>query len=89
MKLFSLFGSDCYYHILLFKGNSTDRGGSSNDLCASGLSVPEGKGKFFRCNFPVYGRYVYIRIPGTRKILTLCEVEVYSTITSSKMIYIR
>ena len=42
---------------------------------------------FFRCNFTVYGRYVYIRIPGAKKILTLCEVEVYSTITSSKMAY--
>ena len=70
------------------KGNEAARGGLNNTICASGLSVPQGKGKFFRCNFTVYGRYVYIRIPGTGKVLTLCEVEVYSRITSSKRVYI-
>lgn len=74
------FSSSCF----VLKGNTTDKGGVFNDLCASGLKVPQGKGKYFRCNSTLYGRYVYIRIPGRKEILTLCEVEVYSTITSSK-----
>ncbi|KAL9987750.1 hypothetical protein ACROYT_G002106 [Oculina patagonica] len=62
-------------------GNKVAEGGSTNQLCAGDLSVPQGKGKYFRCTSTVYGRYVYIRIPGPGKILTLCEVEVYSAPT--------
>ena len=29
------------------------------------------------CPHPMIGRYVNIRIPGSGKILTLCEVEVF------------
>ncbi|XP_078358616.1 uncharacterized protein LOC144643290 isoform X2 [Oculina patagonica] len=64
-------------------GNEVAEGGSTNQLCASNLSVPQGKGKFFRCNSTLYGRYVYIRIPKRAEYLALCEVEVYSTITSN------
>ncbi|KAL9987766.1 hypothetical protein ACROYT_G002123 [Oculina patagonica] len=60
-------------------GNEAASGGLNNHLCASNLSVPQDKGKYFRCSPTVYGRYVHIRIPGAKKILTLCEVEVYST----------
>lgn len=65
-------------------GNDASGGGATNPLCASDLSVPEGKGTFFRCNFTLFGRYVYIRMPGDGRTLTLCEVEVYSTVTRSK-----
>ena len=41
----------------------------------------------FRCNFTIYGRYVHIRIPGVKKTLTLCEVEVYSSVYPSKRLY--
>ena len=42
----------------------------------------------FRCSFTVYGRYVYIRIPGAQEQLKLCEVEVYSSINPSKIVYL-
>ena len=38
-----------------------------------------GDAKSFYCDPPLAGRYVFIRIPGIRKIVTICEVEVYST----------
>ena len=63
-------------------------GGSTNQLCASGLIVPKEKGMVFRCNFTVYGRYVYIRIPEARRQLKLCEVEVYSSSYPSKIVYV-
>ena len=37
-----------------------------------------GETKSFYCDPPIVGRYVSVIIPGTRKILTICEVEVYS-----------
>ena len=77
-----------FFFFFFFQGNEVSKGGSTNQLCASGLSVPQGKGMFFRCYFTVFGRYVYIRIPGDKKILTLCEVDVYSTINPSKIVYI-
>ena len=42
----------------------------------------------FRCNFTVYARYVYIRIPGANKQLRLCEVEVYTSSNPSKTVYV-
>ena len=38
-----------------------------------------GETKSFYCDPPLVGQYVFIRIPGNRKILSICEVEVYST----------
>ena len=37
------------------------------------------------CRPPVTGRYVTIVIPGSKKILTLCEVQVYGTSVLGKM----
>ena len=37
------------------------------------------------CRPPVTGRYVTIVIPGSHKILTLCEVQVYGTNVLGKM----
>ena len=64
-------------------GNSTTATDSSNQMCGSNLQVVTGQRKSFRCVSPIYGRYFYIIIPGSRKILTICEVEVYSTISSN------
>ena len=38
-----------------------------------------GETKSFYCDPPLVGQYVFIRIPGNRKIFSICEVEVYST----------
>ena len=67
-------------HSLLFtlQGNETANGGANNHLCADNIQIPAGSSKTYGCRPKVYGRYLYIRIPGSNKILTLCEVEVYS-----------
>ena len=38
-----------------------------------------GETKSFYCYPPIVGRYVSVMVPGHRKFLTICEVEVYST----------
>jgi len=63
-------------------GNSVANGGADNSVCADVKNLPPGKGKFFRCKPTAYGRYVAIRIPGSGKYVMICEVEVYSTISS-------
>ena len=67
-------------HSLLFtlQGNEIANGGANNHLCADNIQIPAGRSKTYGCRPKAYGRYLYIRIPGNDKILTLCEVEVYS-----------
>ena len=67
-------------HFLLFtlQGNETANGGANNHLCADNIQIPTGSSKTYVCSPKAYGRYLYIRIPGSNKTLTLCEVEVYS-----------
>ena len=67
-------------HSLLFtlQGNETANGGADNHLCADNIQIPTGRSKTYVCRPKAYGRYLYIRIPGNGKTLTLCEVEVYS-----------
>ena len=67
-------------HFLLFtlQGNETTNGGANNHLCADNIQIPTGSSKTYGCRPKAYGRYLYIRIPGNDKSLTLCEVEVYS-----------
>ena len=69
-----------YYTFSLFtlQGNETTSGGANNHLCADNIRIPQGSSKTYGCRPKVYGRYLYIRIPGSKRILTLCEVEVYS-----------
>ena len=69
---------DLWIHFALLTGDSIADGGSSNHLCGSQLAVPQGRGETFLCSPSVVGRFVYVRIPGLGKLLTLCEVEVYS-----------
>ncbi|XP_068725972.1 receptor-type tyrosine-protein phosphatase T-like isoform X6 [Montipora capricornis] len=56
-------------------GNNT----STNTGCGGTLSMVTGETKSFYCYPPIVGRYVSVVVPGVRKILTICEVEVYST----------
>ena len=67
-------------HFLLFtlQGNETANGGANNYRCADNIQIPASSSKTYFCRPKAYGRYLYIRIPGNDKILTLCEVEVYS-----------
>ena len=51
---------------------------SASMLCQklSGL-FPSGETRQIVCSPGLIGRYVYIALPGSGQILTLCEVEVY------------
>ncbi|XP_049913329.1 uncharacterized protein LOC126398150 [Epinephelus moara] len=61
-------------------GNSLNDNGNANPRCAVIRSIPAGVSTTFVCN-GMKGRYVNIVIPGRRKYLTLCEVEVIGTST--------
>ncbi|XP_033991457.1 LOW QUALITY PROTEIN: adhesion G-protein coupled receptor G1-like [Trematomus bernacchii] len=56
-------------------GNSLYDKGNANPICAVISSIAAGSSTTFVCN-GMEGQYVNIVIPGVRKILTLCEVEV-------------
>ncbi|XP_068725986.1 uncharacterized protein [Montipora capricornis] len=56
-------------------GNNT----STNTSCGGTLSMATGETKSFYCYPPIVGQYVSVVVPGDNKILTICEVEVYST----------
>ncbi|XP_074611759.1 receptor-type tyrosine-protein phosphatase S-like isoform X4 [Acropora palmata] len=60
-------------------GNSTADGGARNHLCATNTGLGASKVGTFFCKPTASGRYVYIRIPGNGKVVTVCEVEVYSS----------
>ncbi|XP_067027637.1 uncharacterized protein [Acropora muricata] len=55
-------------------GNDT----STNKSCGGILSLANGETKPFYCYPQIVGRYVSVVVLGTHKILTICEVEVYS-----------
>ncbi|XP_073714481.1 uncharacterized protein [Misgurnus anguillicaudatus] len=58
-------------------GNSLENNGNNNKLAATIGSIPFGGTQAFTFdNFK--GQYVNIILPGNEKVLTLCEVEVYS-----------
>ena len=67
-----------YFLLFALQGNKTANGGADNSLCASNIQIPARSSKTYFCGPKAYGRYLYIRIPGIRRFLTLCEVEVYS-----------
>ncbi|XP_022794173.1 uncharacterized protein LOC111332948 [Stylophora pistillata] len=64
-------------------GNETTSGGANNSLCVSGLRNNGTMGKFFRSNTSLYGKYLFIRLLGSSKTLSLCEVEVFSEVMSN------
>uniref|UniRef100_A0A8C7VJ08 Fucolectin tachylectin-4 pentraxin-1 domain-containing protein n=1 Tax=Oncorhynchus mykiss TaxID=8022 RepID=A0A8C7VJ08_ONCMY len=61
-------------------GNSLENNGINNPRCVVISNIPAGETNRFQCN-EMEGRYVVVVIPGQNKILTLCEVEVYSILT--------
>ncbi|XP_073668797.1 fucolectin-like isoform X2 [Paramisgurnus dabryanus] len=58
-------------------GNSLDNNGNNNKLAETVVSIPLGGTQTFTFD-NILGQYVNIFLPGTQKILTLCEVEVYA-----------
>ncbi|KAK9524941.1 hypothetical protein VZT92_017298 [Zoarces viviparus] len=59
-------------------GNSLENNGNNNPRCASISHIRAGKTNTYRCDGgSMDGRFVNVIIPGERKTLTLCEVEVY------------
>ncbi|XP_065146093.1 uncharacterized protein [Paramisgurnus dabryanus] len=60
-------------------GNSLDNNGNNNELAATIGSIPLGGTQTFTFN-NIQGQYVNIFLPGNgiSKIITLCEVEVYT-----------
>ncbi|XP_048039126.1 uncharacterized protein LOC125263968 [Megalobrama amblycephala] len=57
-------------------GNSLENNGNNNPICAVIPAIPAGESYSYSCN-GMEGRYVNLIIPGDKKILTLCEVEVF------------
>ncbi|XP_058623229.1 uncharacterized protein LOC131534400, partial [Onychostoma macrolepis] len=57
-------------------GNSLEKNGSNNPICAVIPAIPAGESYSYSCD-GMEGRYVNLIIPGDMKILTLCEVKVY------------
>uniref|UniRef100_A0A3B3ZSL3 Fucolectin tachylectin-4 pentraxin-1 domain-containing protein n=1 Tax=Periophthalmus magnuspinnatus TaxID=409849 RepID=A0A3B3ZSL3_9GOBI len=60
-------------------GNSLQNNGNNNPRCATITHIPLGDTFSFTCESgKMTGRYVNLVLPGDKKILTLCEVEVYA-----------
>ncbi|XP_056597699.1 uncharacterized protein si:ch73-359m17.2 isoform X2 [Triplophysa dalaica] len=57
-------------------GNSLDNNGNNNQMAATILTPPMVT-ETFEFN-PIRGRYVNIFLPGMHKVLSLCEIEVYT-----------
>ncbi|XP_026011122.1 uncharacterized protein LOC113014027 [Astatotilapia calliptera] len=57
-------------------GNSTAISDPESNRCAVISHIPSGQAFYFPCN-SVKGRYVTVFLPGSAKVLSLCEVEVY------------
>ena len=59
--------------------------GGTGNRCGELKHICEDSDDVVICRPPVTGRYVTIVILGRRKILTLCEVQVYGTTVLGKM----
>jgi len=75
-------GGDCAGFLSAFEIRIGDvdeqNGGTSNKRCGNLHSLNAGETKSIYCLPRLVGRFVYIRIPGIEKIVSICEVEVYS-----------
>ncbi|XP_073342159.1 uncharacterized protein [Pagrus major] len=58
-------------------GNSLQDHGITNPVVAAIPRIPAGRSLKITLTSHVEGRYVIVSIPGSGKVLTLCEVEVY------------
>ena len=61
------------------------RNGTTSDRCGELKHIHQNSNDVVICRPPVTGRYVTIVIPGSKKVLTLCEVRVYGTSVLGKM----
>ncbi|XP_005750059.1 uncharacterized protein LOC102216094 [Pundamilia nyererei] len=60
-------------------GNSLENNGNNNPKCASISHIKVGKTYTYQCDGgSMEGRFVNLFLPGQKKTLTLCEVEVYA-----------
>nr|XP_023009812.1 uncharacterized protein LOC101464769 [Maylandia zebra] len=60
-------------------GNSLENNGNNNPKCASISHIKAGKTYTYQCDGgSMEGRFVNLFLPGQKKTLTLCEVEVYA-----------
>nr|XP_020504448.1 uncharacterized protein LOC109995164 [Labrus bergylta] len=57
-------------------GNSLEDNGAKKSRCAIISHIPKGRTFYFPCS-STEGRYVTVFLPGTKKILTLCDVQVF------------
>ncbi|KAK2913234.1 hypothetical protein Q8A67_001633 [Cirrhinus molitorella] len=57
-------------------GNSLENNGNDNPLCAVIPAIPGGDSYSYSCG-GMDGRYLNLFIPGSKKTITLCEVEVF------------
>uniref|UniRef100_A0A3Q3G2M4 Fucolectin tachylectin-4 pentraxin-1 domain-containing protein n=1 Tax=Labrus bergylta TaxID=56723 RepID=A0A3Q3G2M4_9LABR len=57
-------------------GNSLEDNGAKKSRCAIISHIPKGRTFYFPCN-STEGRYVTVFLPGTEKILSLCDVQVF------------
>ena len=60
---------------IYFEGNSDNY--KSNPVCVTGVDFSSLISGALKCKTPLTGRYVSVQLEGNR-ILTLCEVKVYS-----------
>ncbi|XP_062278797.1 fucolectin-4-like [Scomber scombrus] len=58
-------------------GNSLQDNGAANPVVAVIPSIPAGRSYTVTVTKHVEGRYVTVVLPGSRRVLTLCEVEIY------------
>ncbi|XP_044065515.1 fucolectin-like isoform X2 [Siniperca chuatsi] len=58
-------------------GNSLQDNGAANPVVGEISQIPAGNSFTLTFTNRVEGRYVIVRLPGLKRILTLCEVEVY------------
>ncbi|KAK2844312.1 hypothetical protein Q5P01_010971 [Channa striata] len=63
-------------------GNSLADNGNTNPVCTVISSIPAGTSQTFVCN-AMEGRYINIVIHGKQQFLTLCEVEVFGTVSNT------
>jgi len=71
----------------VFVGDNDQNGGVTNPSCGGEHSIDTGTKKSFYCLPGLFGRYVTIQIPGKDMSLQLCEVEVFSSLSTSIGIY--
>uniref|UniRef100_I3JM04 Fucolectin tachylectin-4 pentraxin-1 domain-containing protein n=1 Tax=Oreochromis niloticus TaxID=8128 RepID=I3JM04_ORENI len=60
-------------------GDSLEQNGNTNSRCGVMESLAGTSTYTFQCN-GMEGRYINVIIPGSQKILTLCEVEVFASL---------